>query len=946
MPATTLKPETSPQQSQPTILPSSTRRLLRDMTELSNHPIDFNLSAYPLPENIYEWHANLRNPDTGLLLHVVLIFPPTYPLNPPKLILQTLVPHENVVRTLEGPRVCLDMLEDGQERAYEGWSASYSVRSILLQLQAFTFDPAMKFGADSAALEEALRESKGFTCSAWLNRLGLLYGEKDEKVPNSTAPAQQSEGATTSNAPTLKASEQYQSDDMDVEEGDKGWKVCHSRATKRRLKNSPPGSPLPVGHGPKKAKTGGYATAAAKAVVPTPATPPKAQKALPLQHPPTSVAALQQLNIALPTTARPSKGEYTSKVPKIPSTAARPVDVSKSGLLGTIPYEILIQTISLPNVTPRDILSLSLTNRHLHAICQDGTLWRTLLKRRHPRSQLSASRMMDWKLAFTLEANCAADEMRCFFSKASWEEDVLGLPVVWTKNPKTGKVDYVACESELVSRSAFMEGKLRRTVWNTAFTDWLPIYITEDHFRRAIPDIKDLMLKLSPHRKEQYFQPDMVLEVIPKMMNTLIVLLCDHGMAASTRAVECYFLLHRLLMALLDTYPLLRGKVNRQIEAFIQSESNRTKSATPSLGDVLPLVSFSSYSWTDPKVHNAFLGEAADRAVLWMCRDFPQLAKVPPTPGGLPRIDEHRLEKSWAAGKVSRRLLMFHCYTLWMMRKSGGVTEEDLKNANDGLFGRPPKRVVDNFQTAVKKIMAVDSWPYFYNACYLKPPSKSALTAYLEQSVRNSVRKGYHKPGMDFSKIQSRGVLKILLKGESFSAPPNLSKVVMEEAWRYDMHMKYLDASCSVYGFQNNLLDHITYANTTSGTVNNAIRHSGDVMDDATKSGKHTITINISALPAHVKSLVFCMSAWNTMLRDIRHPYVRLVSAVEDAELCKYEFKGDVGTKTSIIMCALWRKEIGGKKWECKAIGELGEGCVGRMQKVEEVMGMALQQLV
>lgn len=69
--------------------------------------------------------------------------------------------------------------------------------------------------------------------------------------------------------------------------------------------------------------------------------------------------------------------------------------------------------------------------------------------------------MNDWKVAFALESNHVADEMRCFATKSTWEEDVLGMPVVYTVNPKTKRVDYLSCEPELVSRTAVYEDKVR-----------------------------------------------------------------------------------------------------------------------------------------------------------------------------------------------------------------------------------------------------------------------------------------------------------------------------------------------------------------------------------------------------------------------------------------------------------------------------------------------------
>jgi len=79
----------------------------------------------------------------GVILHLKLLFSDTYPHQPPEVVLMSRVCHPHVF----GDHVCLDMLEEGQwsdsqerEAEFTGWSNCYSVFSILMQLQAFLFD--------------------------------------------------------------------------------------------------------------------------------------------------------------------------------------------------------------------------------------------------------------------------------------------------------------------------------------------------------------------------------------------------------------------------------------------------------------------------------------------------------------------------------------------------------------------------------------------------------------------------------------------------------------------------------------------------------------------------------------------------------------------------------------------------------------------------------------
>ena len=106
------------------------------------------------------------------------------------------------------------------------------------------------------------------------------------------------------------------------------------------------------------------------------------------------------------------------------------------------------------------------------------------------------------------------------------------------------------------------------------------------------------MVKLSPEYRSSVFVPEMALNVISKLMNTMVVLLCDHGVAAShkvrkknagfvviLKAIHGYFWFLRLLQRLAVEYPQIKNKVNTNVKKFMSSRQERVKSACPSLGN-------------------------------------------------------------------------------------------------------------------------------------------------------------------------------------------------------------------------------------------------------------------------------------------------------------------------------------------------------------------------
>ena len=92
-----------------------------------------------------------------MVFHVIMTFPETYPVEPPKVKPCTMLSHPNIF----GDFICLDLLEDGhwsadyeKNKAYTGWSSAYSVQSLLVQLQTFLTELAY---TDSASVERACR---------------------------------------------------------------------------------------------------------------------------------------------------------------------------------------------------------------------------------------------------------------------------------------------------------------------------------------------------------------------------------------------------------------------------------------------------------------------------------------------------------------------------------------------------------------------------------------------------------------------------------------------------------------------------------------------------------------------------------------------------------------------------------------------------------------------
>jgi hypothetical protein len=65
---------------------------------------------------------------------------------------------------------------------------------------------------------------------------------------------------------------------------------------------------------------------------------------------------------------------------------------------------------------------------------------------------------------------------------------VLGMPATYTKNPRTGEIDYIQVQTELLAVSAFKQGVRRGPGRGEADIQIvIPAYLCEEHFQRALP---------------------------------------------------------------------------------------------------------------------------------------------------------------------------------------------------------------------------------------------------------------------------------------------------------------------------------------------------------------------------------------------------------------------------------------------------------------------------
>ncbi|KAL2728841.1 ubiquitin-conjugating enzyme E2 J1-like [Vespula squamosa] len=113
---------------------SAVKRLMREAQEL--HEATEEYYAYPLDDNLFEWHFTIQGPPStdfeGGVYHGRILLPPEYPMKPPNIILLT--PNG---RFKINKKICLSISDYHPET----WQPSWSIRTALLALIAFMPTP-------------------------------------------------------------------------------------------------------------------------------------------------------------------------------------------------------------------------------------------------------------------------------------------------------------------------------------------------------------------------------------------------------------------------------------------------------------------------------------------------------------------------------------------------------------------------------------------------------------------------------------------------------------------------------------------------------------------------------------------------------------------------------------------------------------------------------------
>lgn len=130
-----------------------------------------------------------------------------------------------------------------------------------------------------------------------------------------------------------------------------------------------------------------------------------------------------------------------------------------------------------------------------------------------------------------------------------------------------------------------------------------------------------------------------------------------------------------------------------------------------------------------------------------------------------------------------------------------------------------------------------------------------------------------------------------------------------------------LDASCVMFDEQNKAVDFVWFRQLKS--KDGSIVHTGDNRTGAGDGDDEQINVDLSKVPANVKSLVFTVNSFTGQnFSQIENANCRIINASNGQEVARFNLSVQ-GAHTAQVMAKLYRR---GGEWKMHAIGENGSG--------------------
>ena len=229
------------------------------------------------------------------------------------------------------------------------------------------------------------------------------------------------------------------------------------------------------------------------------------------------------------------------------------------------------------------------------------------------------------------------DNLTCYMLRDNYIDNpdiILGYPIVQNKStygkdkielyPIPNLLTYEAykTQSSEISKSVdlyFGAGDKLKSANNEYFNNWLPIYADEKHYNK---NKQTILNSLKAIKNEPEFKPEQIFDILPIILNKMIIGMFNGKSIISSAFITCYFqyvlLFKKLCQEYEDDY---KRYVDKKIDLIKMNDYDVDKKIVPDIGNFFMLLFLSNKDMeTDEmkKMKNVLIEEFLTRQMYWI----------------------------------------------------------------------------------------------------------------------------------------------------------------------------------------------------------------------------------------------------------------------------------------------------------------------------------------
>ena len=259
------------------------------------------------------------------------------------------------------------------------------------------------------------------------------------------------------------------------------------------------------------------------------------------------------------------------------------------------------------------------------------------------------------------------ENLTCFMLKLNYIEDpeiLLGYPII-QKNTGKGlktKIELYPIP-ELLTYDGFIaqigkkDEKLDfyfdisfKSANNEFYNYWIPIYIDKNHFEKNKETILNSfsIIKFGAMGLKEYdFKTDYIFEILPIILNKMIIGVFNKKTQLSEAFIRCYFQYILLLKKLTEVYKKEFDEYLNNILTNIKNNYNHIdKKIIPDIGNFMVLLLFSNFEISD-ELWKCLIDESSIRQMYWMFHGEESVEQVKNIISKSDSIDYYRYNKPY-----------------------------------------------------------------------------------------------------------------------------------------------------------------------------------------------------------------------------------------------------------------------------------------------------------